>query len=300
MISPSVIQERTADAACDGWHSGGSDKPFTETALLIDGFPQHFAHIDKVVILFDLKKDESLLNHWQAFIDVSEMKIARFPYLHSWTSSAEYYLEQAQRGTNVPGFRLVFNPNKLIPSQSFYMLIKNMKHQRFSQIDYAVDYYQDLSSCKFVTDISKKSTSIYSRSGKLETHYIGSRNSDDMYRIYDKAKESQLDGTLWRIEQQQRFSRDDDWKAHQPFKDLAVYHPSFESIPDIKDRAMLYYLEQHPSSWGDLNWRQRKKYKELNNSPWYVKQLDPHPYDLFLQRQDKLTAQLNSYLHPIY
>lgn len=272
-----------------------------KTAVLIDGFPSTqcpFVHIDKLVILADINKSRSFLNRFQSHLDVEEMRMARYPYLHSWKSVAGFYVEQKQPDANIPELRIVLNPNKLIPSQSFYQIIKNLKYPRFSQIDYAVDYPFDLSSYQFSTTVPKKSRRYYSRSGNLETSYMGERKSGNQYRIYDKAKESKLDGILWRIEHELHFGRDDDWKQIEPFVDLSINLPEYSNVSEIQDRAMLHYLASNPSEWGNLSKWYKSKYRKMINDPFSVemKALDPHPYSLYCNQKDHLTALLNTYL----
>jgi hypothetical protein len=270
----------------------------TKTAPLIDGFPSTQCHIDRITIVGDLSKPLRFLNRWQNNIDVNEMKIAKFPYRHQWNSSCNYILQQKDRDADVPELRIEFNPNTLVPSTSFYQIISNLLYPRITRLDFAVDYERDLSSYRFHTKIPKKSTSFFSRSGKLETHYIGSRNSGNLYRIYDKAKEQKEDGIKWRIEQEIHFRPDQNWETSEPFFDLEAYEPALDEKLMLSEQAMLCLIQHHPEKLGQLHARTRAKYKDLLKSGSGSHRLNPHPWDVYHHAKPRLRKMINAFLNP--
>lgn len=279
-----------------------TDQPTGKTAPLIDGFLHPFGHprisIDRVTIVGQLKKPVKFLNRWQSNTDVGEMKIAKFPYRHMWQSVANYIVQQKDPDADVPMIRIEFNPNTLCYSQSFFQIICNLYDQRVTRLDFAADYPFSLKDYKFSTLVPKKSRSFYSRSGDLETHYIGHRSSGSEYRIYDKQKESKLNHTFWRIEHEKHFGKDEDWRDFVPFSDLQCYGGDYSSIANLSDRAMLFYLAANPSAWGELHHKKKKRLRDLIPSISGDKLLTPHPVELFYSKQEKLSLLVCAFINP--
>lgn len=272
-----------------------------ESALLIDRFPIHFCTIDKIEILGDYGKTpgnlENLLN---GSIEFQEPQITKYPYRYLIQSVAGFtVLIRDPSNKDIPYLKLIFNPNKLADSPAFVDLINSMKNKRYSRIDYAVDYEHSLADYLYCTNNPKKSSSIFGKSGALETHYIGMGYSGSTrYRVYNKALEQKFDNgdVLWRIEAEIRLGPKDDYLDHPPFRDLDVLNPAFQDEPNIRDRAMLYYLAEYPSQWEKLDARTRRKYKSLLKDSHDAHRLWPTPYSCYLYRKETLDQELMFHL----
>jgi hypothetical protein len=106
------------------------------------------------------------------------------------------YGENFQTGSREETGRLEFNPNKCT-WKIVHNIIRRLKFPKITRLDVAIDYYNiDLSEFDVIGNTARKCEKIFSRSGKLETFYHGSRHSDIFTRIYDKAKESQKNKLL--------------------------------------------------------------------------------------------------------
>jgi hypothetical protein len=181
--------------------------------------------------------------------------------------------------TNLKGrFRVEYNPNKLSPQ--VMRLLKNVgsfadnmdKHGIVTRIDFALDLLEDYNTLeyKYKTGTSKKY--FYGRNGKLETVVYGANESDKLIRIYNKAKEQNIDTKWTRIELQLR----SDLKPYElnqyvfkdHFKDLEVYKIERqidilkENKVPIEYKALMLYLELYPEQIGELGRVKREKLKE--------------------------------------
>ncbi|HDR6313177.1 TPA: hypothetical protein QCU60_005210 [Bacillus cereus] len=197
--------------------------------------------------------------------------------------------------------RIDFNPNKLFEDEEKFLkeeFLPCLKHVSPTRIDLAVDVNVDLSEYTiFETTTSRKSHEYKNSHGKRETLYIGSSQSDEQIRAYNKAeerlkelkkmlkddKENELlqqqiveleNETWWRFEFQWRdeekwdclFARKkDEAPKGTPFDNFRIFQFGCENISDIGDRALIKYLEENPQGWDELknNKRKKKKLKDL-------------------------------------
>lgn len=266
-----------------------------KSAYLTDTFPVHFVHLDRITIVGNLNRSNDFFSKWSLNnIDLKEQSLAKLPYRYQYVSHAGYLVQLKEPTFDIPDVRIEFNPTKLTWSPSLDALLVALKGARFTRVDFAIDYEIDLSGYCSQTTVPKKRNIYYSRSGSPETTTIGIKG--DKYRIYDKALEQRLSGTLWRIENEVHLGPGDSIFKEQPFSDLTIYNPRFHDLPDFKDRAALYYLTHNPSEWGNLSRRLKSRYRELLRQSDQIHYLWPDPYQLFLAQKDRLHQELRSYL----
>lgn len=222
--------------------------------------------------------------------------IARMPYKYYYTFTDGSFLQIAERKNGAKAsVRYEFNPNKCIDEIAFSVL-GAMIFERFSRIDIAIDYKEDLSLFRWFYSISKSKRYFLDKANRLETLYIGSPESNLMHRIYNKAKE-RLDsgeaykGFWWRLEAVCKFDKEQmlhPW--FNPFEGLVGVLDDDLSIDSWEENAKVQYLLSHPQLFAQLNAKTKKKYKNLIISS--SKHLEPSPEDVYKQENDKLFAQL--------
>jgi len=195
----------------------------------------------------------------------------------SWiTSKGMYHANYKLHGTgfiqishysdDVPKMRLDFNPNHVTGNikKDFYPLFKLMHDAHITRLDVALDIYGlDLSTYQIHDEKSRKKSYYMNGVNRLETAYIGSRNSDRLIRVYDKGLEQKIgsDALWWRVEGQMRYE-----KARElvnPFDGLVMVKDVEVGDYDIRTRAMVEYLYNHPEAFAELSPNSRAKYKSM-------------------------------------
>lgn len=266
--------------------------------------------IDRLTMVGDLTfmnqiKDEKGLLNWsspfQKMFDVEECVsvISTFAKSTTFRVFDKVYVELHFSNSLVGRrqFRMDFNPNNLDAAEVEFLkrnILSYVKNASFTRVDVAYDCNIDLSEFVYIEKDPRKRNSIFGRSGKLETLYLGTRNSSKQVRIYNKNQESkdkqlQVDGETgevagvkfippvdklgnehpvwWRFEITFKRNEIDVFNAKNefksPFDGLEIVKPNYKGAGDVKERAMLFYLEQHPEERGNLNPRTRKKYDNL-------------------------------------
>lgn len=230
--------------------------------------------IDKITILGDTSdKFETIINNNQyGFIEGSGL--AKHPYDRNFYM-ADGSLLQYAKTSGMKALRYEFNPNKInddkekIHSRSVAECIATMKYPKLSRVDIAIDLFDVNIADYEIHHDSVKTNEWRDRSRRLETLYVGAPNSDMRFRIYNKAKEQQMDdGRIWwRIEAQLR----DEFATllligFNPFEKLSISQSQLKQIDDIRVRSMLYYLEQFPEEWSNINRTSKERYKKILNT----------------------------------
>ena len=230
--------------------------------------------IDKITILGDMSdKFETIINNNRyGFIEGSGL--AKHPYDRNFYM-ADGSLLQYTKTSGMKALRYEFNPNKInddkekIHSRSVAECIATMKYPKLSRVDIAIDLF-DINIADYEINHESVKTNIWrDRSKRLETLYIGAPNSDIRFRIYNKAKEREMDDNRlwWRIEVQLR----DEFATlpligFNPFEKILISKSSIQQIEDIRIRSMLYYLEQFPEEWTNVSHRSKIRYKKILNT----------------------------------
>lgn len=175
-------------------------------------------------------------------------------------------------------FRMEFNPSKITSEQTKWLkdkIIYILDDIGITRLDIAFDCDFDLSAFNFEFKNSLKSSEHRSRTGKIETMYFGSRNSDNYYRIYDKKlelKEKQNiivdDPILWRYEVELK-NADYIEKALDYglpiFDDKRIIQYDLNTLP-INERVMITGLLSEPNLMGELTKYARTKYRKMMKS----------------------------------
>lgn len=167
--------------------------------------------------------------------------------------------------------RVEFNPNKLTHDEMLWLkqnIIDYMEDDGFTRLDLAFDFEDDLSDYYAMSDKALKRTVYFGVTGKAETKYFGSRDSDRFIRIYNKKKERkdnadiEIDAEhLWRVEIELKRNMVDYW--NDCFNDLHILKPAWATLESLKEQAMVYLLLNEESKWGDLHRNSRRKYKQI-------------------------------------
>jgi len=179
--------------------------------------------------------------------------------------------------------RAQFNPNKMNQEERRNLIknvLKFIPEYHFSRLDLAIDLNVNLSDYFIYSDVATKTTVHSGLTGRMETKYIGTRNSDKFIRIYNKKQEvndkqdfkdnfvlSEVDQNFyegqhwWRVEVELKRNRTDDWKYS--FDQLHLVKPKWKNIEKNTDRAMVFMLLSDDTEWANLDYRTRKRYKEM-------------------------------------
>lgn len=222
--------------------------------------------------------------------------IAKMPYKYFFTFTDGSFLQVGEKKSGYKArVRYEFNPNKCL-MEVVSGVLGAIIFERFSRIDVAIDYHQDLSLIRWLYSIAKSKRYFVDKANKLETLYIGSPESNLMHRIYNKAKERNdngepVKGFWWRLEAVCKFDKEQmlhPW--FNPFEGLVGVLDDEMNIDNWEDNAKVQYLLSHPELFAQLNYRTRKKYKDLIVSS--SKHLKPSPEDVYKKENDKLFAQL--------
>lgn len=248
--------------------------------------------IDKITLVGDIRCKKQFEHEMN---DVKNNYIQRyssnptgFPYIHSWNMVDGSFVQVAAPEANVPGLRIEGNPNKWMRSK-IKPILSHMKNARPTRLDYAMDYFEDLGNMVWFDTKARTRRMYVSGSGKLQTLYIGAPESEQMYRIYNKALEQKESGVKWRVELVHKYKPSDkQYVSRDLFSDIYAVLPKADNV---EESAMLEYLLHHPEAMGMLSQYQRKKYK----STMAIKaQKMFNPYEGYLQCRNNLKEQLHN------
>jgi hypothetical protein len=201
---------------------------------------------------------------------------------------------------NTRNFRIEFNPNKLNQEQIEWLqqnVISMLSDVGITRLDLAFDVDFKLSDYQFISigNAREKSTVEFRNSlSALETKYIGKRESDKMIRLYDKKVEQMKQGNevdlphWWRLEFELKRETVDEFA--DVFETLQIKKPDLMEIEKVQDRAMLYFLRDHPEEWSKLAKATRAKYRKMlreiknkNMTPLFKKELKKKKAELMAQ-----------------
>ena len=167
--------------------------------------------------------------------------------------------------------RVEFNPNKLTHDEMLWLkhnIIDYMEDDGFTRLDLAFDFEDDLSDYYALSEKALKRTVFFGTTGKAETKYFGSRDSNRFIRIYNKKKERKENADvdvsaehLWRVEIELKRDMVDYW--NNCFNDLHILKPAWATLESLKEQAMVYLLLHEESKWGELHRNSRRKYKQI-------------------------------------
>jgi len=253
--------------------------------------------LDKLTVVGSFRNPEKAMKLISAHPDTERDTLAKFPYRYNIYTTSRTVIQLADKSSPVQPVRIEFNPNDPLQKKTGDYLLTLMQRKRPTRIDYALDYYGiDLSGFILTTTRARKTNAFYSGSGKLETLYLGAKDCDDRYRIYNKGVEQGLVDSVnhWRIEQQIRLPPEKTWQFNLPFADLYCVKPSGQLAP--QDRLILDGLHRQPELWGHLSRRYREKYRALLKDHTKMTKLDPWPQDAYFDNAQPITDALTAYM----
>jgi len=272
-----------------------------QPASLTAGKTIKFLHplLDRVTLLGDFKHTDQNMETLSKHPDFEQSAWAKHPYLQTIVTSSGIDIRVADPKAKVAQVRIDFNPSKINTDGTlFECILPMLKNKRFSRLDYALDTTEDLSEWSFSTPNAKQTVEYRSRSGRLETLYLGARESAAQYRIYDKQLESKLPSPLWRIEQQLRFSPDDDFYIRLPFTDLTMFQ--FAADLDGEEAILLEAITRNPSLLSKLTDWNRRKFRRLLKATDKLSHVSPHPFHAFMAGFQPISDLLAYWLQPEY
>jgi len=229
------------------------------------------------------------------------------------------------RNPSIREFKLEFNPKRLTSKEEDYLkgkILPLLKHVGFTRLDFAFDIEEDLSTyLYFDSKNPRKVGKFIGKNGKLETLYIGSKESEWHVCIYNKKLEKMkelkkeentksLKANLtdwereqltkrkhwWRVEVRVRQDKaDPEISEYELFQSFHLIRPNFESSNRIQEQALIYFLTRFPEKIQQMNYRTKKKALSLLiNSSEY--DLVPFLRLSFFQKQRHLEYQLKDLL----
>ena len=205
-------------------------------------FAHHFRTSDGVDIQFGARMPKRL-------------KVSDLDYIQSFGTDEEKESGYCMRYVpNDYGLRIEFNPNKCTLDSVRFLLGHCAEHQlsprfiRIARFDLAVDYYRffnpEFITCRF----ARKSFLAYGTAG-IESLYFGSRQSQTMFRVYNKRQEQIDQGEgdpgrdWWRIELESKkaFTLDTTPDYVPIFQRLSLSSSCFDDFSDWKLRFIKFY-----------------------------------------------------------
>lgn len=197
-----------------------------------------------------------------------------------------------------------FNPNKF-PSNELKtletVLFQFMNDCKMTRADIAFDILADLSNFKVYKRTPLVQRIFYGRKSEIETIYLGSPLSDNHIKIYNKKLElfknediEIEDDYLWRLEITLKSRKIYDLKS--ALKNFELYLPYFQLIEKPRDRAMLFYLNEHDNEWQNLSDKARAKYRKMirETQSFY---LTNHLRDVLSDESQRLVNEMNNFLN---
>lgn|SRR5690606_19603314 len=234
-----------------------------------------------------------------------------------------------KRFKSVRDFKLEFNPKRITFNEDSYLkekILPLLRNVGFTRLDFAFDVEADLADYIYFDGNSPKKVGKYiGKNGKLETMYIGSKESEWHVCIYDKKKEKmkelskeeralakgkEYDADLtdwereqlqkrkhwWRIEVRVRREKaDPEITKDELFQSLHIVKPCFSNVESIQDQALIFFLNHFPEKIEEMNYRPKKRAQALL--------LNTSEFDLvsvlrlaYVQHRHVLEVQLKDYL----
>lgn len=270
--------------------------------------------IDKITVVGNLNTE--LAYALQNIVDEPHVRIKGLPttgyiegqfFFYGYDEPVYYcYDEINSNAMGKRNFRMEFNPSKITSEQSQWLkdkVIYILDDIGITRLDIAFDCNFDLSLFNFEFKSSLKSVEHRDRTGKMETMYFGSRNSDIYYRIYNKKlelKEKQdiiiADPILWRYEIEMKnadtIEKIIDYKL-PIFDDKRIIQYDVKTLP-VNDRVMVIGLLAEPDLLGELSKNTRTKYRKILKSlggfdvtPVFIEKLN--------EKKPELIGQINSW-----
>lgn len=181
------------------------------------------------------------------------------------------YIQITHDSEKEPKVRFEFNPNRLLfegVEKQYLQILKKIQGADFSRTDIAIDIYGVDLSVFNIYDMASRKIAMYMDSKRnLETLYFGSVKSEEQVRIYNKKVEQKITNDeldWWRVEVQMRKDKAKSILGdYNPFEKIRIVWKNDLSEYDIKEKAMIHYLQNHPDAISELSKNSRTKYKKI-------------------------------------
>ncbi|WHY34219.1 hypothetical protein QNH44_24980 [Cytobacillus firmus] len=273
----------------------------------LDGkYPEVFGlSIDKISILGDWCYWGDGKHPFQRLLDLYDSPISirkgdGTPEVEGYIFDKVWFkTNDKKRFKDVRDFKMEFNPKRLNHEERTYLkdkILPLLKRVGFTRIDFAFDIETDISNYIYFEGKSPKKVAKYiGKNGKLETMYIGSRESDWHACIYNKKKEKmkellkeqkskengkgkeyvadltdwerkQLHKRIhwWRIEiRVRREKADPEISKKDLFQSLHLVEPSYIKTQSIQDQSLIYFLTNFPDKIEQMNYNPKKRAQEM-------------------------------------
>lgn len=168
-------------------------------------------------------------------------------------------------------FRMELNPNHMDQGEILWLqntIAPMLSDMGISRLDLCFDVDFNLGEYIFILKSPKNTVEFKNKAGKLETLYIGRRESDKMIRCYDKKAERKSNADInvnveewWRLEFELKRESVNDFVY--VFDELQIKKPELSELKSFNDRAGLYYLLNNTNEWLNLSKDKKTRYRKL-------------------------------------
>ncbi|MES9761736.1 replication initiation factor domain-containing protein [Priestia megaterium] len=249
---------------------------------IVDGY------IDKVTIVGDMKRDgiEPLA---LKFLGNSLDPRVIGPYLINKgqydravqvkTKDSTALIQVSSRKITVSDFRIEFNPSKCDEEDMKFIhyLLSLVKYKRCTRIDLCINFHDDVMGFKLVDKRRRGQVEYKSPSGRLETLYRGSEQSEDFIKFYDKKKQQKdvkyrdIEHDWCRLEETIKDKKAEDFEKWEWFKGIKLINsnPIFSEDIDPKDRMVARCIMAGLEDIKGLKPTYAKKIKKIIESVTY-------------------------------
>jgi len=231
---------------------------------------------------------------------VGERYGSRTPgFRYAWQVAGGIYLEYGDKASGAVKsgslLRIDYNPAKhdLGAVEGLSRWLK--RDWNITRVDVAIDYPLDLAAGVFTHDSLRKSGVITGADGRLETLYLGSRQSTRFIRVYDKARERRAHGEevgpgdWWRLEVEHRCGGGNDPLPLDLFDGLNARYLVQDSLTWAQE-CIVRQIIGDPAVLRRAPKASRSRYKALLQSA--VAPLTPDPVELYRQHRRRLFLDL--------
>lgn len=249
---------------------------------IVDGY------IDKVTIVGDMKRDKNI-PHVLKFLGNSLDSRIIGPYLINKgqydravqvkTQDSTALVQMSSRKTNVSDFRIEFNPSKCNEDDMKFIhyLLSMVKHKRPTRIDLCINFHDDVMGFELVDKRRRGQVEYKSPSGRLETLYRGSEQSEDFIKFYDKKKQQKdvkyrdIEHDWCRLEETIKDKKAENFEEWEWFKGIKLVNsnPIFPEGIDPKDKGCAHAVLSGFMDITEFKRAYRKKIQEILDSITY-------------------------------
>ena len=269
--------------------------------------------IDKLTVMGDLPKVfetsfQLLLDntpHASITVARTSFVVGQF-YVQRENSIRFEYDGSLASAMNRRNFKLEFNPSKIEDEQKEFIrsqIIPFLLDVSFSCLDISIDVDEKLSDYQFEL-FGRTRSYFHSRDGQLATFYIGSRQSKNIIRVYDKKKQlfevekkEISEEVLWRLEFELKGRHFIDFLMSEGFDSLIgfrIIRYDFSGLSAI-DKILCKSCYLLSDDFNDLSkkkkWDIRKKLKECDGED-----VSPILKSTLKEKNSLILGELESYL----